>query len=415
MGYLSKSFIALGASLTSAYLCINAFHICLETSGYGLFFAIGLVVCLGVFCVSGARLSLSYYALHSAHSGRLSLIVRLASVAGTAKTRRSLATLFVASALTFPPMGHAWADELPPPTTSTEVEDIDLGIGGSLNKKAHENKETQPDSSSPSDNTSQESRESTPSEPHDTKQPAPPQDTTADMGKKNITSADKQPAPPISSNKPQSTNKLPPNKTQSSANIQALPLNPQMPDKKHVAVSPNNLTSPRDNAPAMREKLLSAQQENLRATQLPHSSSSRANLESKTPPPRSLAQAPFTTFSRILGHRFISPILNTVFPFLDEQYRQLLDGNRDFSSGTNKPFHHGHGTPGNDEKTRTYTVFPGDSLWKICRGVLGEEARNADIVAGIHAIVAENKIPEPNVIYPGQLLKLPMYLIQPKT
>ena len=56
----------------------------------------------------------------------------------------------------------------------------------------------------------------------------------------------------------------------------------------------------------------------------------------------------------------------------------------------------------NSEQTKTYTVRKGDCLWNIAKAKLGSGARYMEIYN-----LNRNKIRNPNLIYPGQVLLLP--------
>ncbi|MEA4972382.1 MAG: LysM peptidoglycan-binding domain-containing protein [Candidatus Metalachnospira sp.] len=53
----------------------------------------------------------------------------------------------------------------------------------------------------------------------------------------------------------------------------------------------------------------------------------------------------------------------------------------------------------NKKADESYTVKEGDSLWKICKAQLGDGSKYSEIAA-------LNKISNPNLIYPGQVIKL---------
>lgn len=59
-----------------------------------------------------------------------------------------------------------------------------------------------------------------------------------------------------------------------------------------------------------------------------------------------------------------------------------------------------HTRPATQKKTKMYTVKSGDTLWKIAKQYLGGGSRYSEIAA-------LNSIKNPNLIYPGQTLKLP--------
>jgi hypothetical protein len=75
---------------------------------------------------------------------------------------------------------------------------------------------------------------------------------------------------------------------------------------------------------------------------------------------------------------------------------------------------HAHAKPG-DGKQESYTVKPGDSLWKIERHLLGPHASNADVLKGVHELAKANHIPLHTdshgrvsaMIRPGEHLKVP--------
>lgn len=56
--------------------------------------------------------------------------------------------------------------------------------------------------------------------------------------------------------------------------------------------------------------------------------------------------------------------------------------------------------PVNKVQVKTYTVISGDSLWAISKRYLGNGNRYGEIAA-------LNNIPNPSLIYPGQVLKIP--------
>ena len=61
--------------------------------------------------------------------------------------------------------------------------------------------------------------------------------------------------------------------------------------------------------------------------------------------------------------------------------------------------------------SRWVTVRPGDSLWKIARERLGGNASNAavwnEVVAIWNANASRSGTGDPNLIFPGQRLRLP--------
>jgi hypothetical protein len=56
----------------------------------------------------------------------------------------------------------------------------------------------------------------------------------------------------------------------------------------------------------------------------------------------------------------------------------------------------------NTQTPQTYTVKPGDCLWNISKAYLGSGAKYTEIAA-----LNKDIIKSPNLIYPGQILKLP--------
>lgn len=66
----------------------------------------------------------------------------------------------------------------------------------------------------------------------------------------------------------------------------------------------------------------------------------------------------------------------------------------------------GNGTTGNENAgngTRAYTVVRGDSLWRIAQKQLSSGTRWKEIYA-----LNQDQISNPNLIYPGQILQLPL-------
>ena len=55
-----------------------------------------------------------------------------------------------------------------------------------------------------------------------------------------------------------------------------------------------------------------------------------------------------------------------------------------------------------ESKTRTYTVKSGDCLWRIAQKFLGSGSRYTEIYN-----LNRDKISNPNLIYPGQVLRIP--------
>lgn len=55
-----------------------------------------------------------------------------------------------------------------------------------------------------------------------------------------------------------------------------------------------------------------------------------------------------------------------------------------------------------ESKTRTYTVKSGDCLWRIAQNLLGKGSRYMEIYN-----LNKDKIKNPNLIYPGQKLRIP--------
>ncbi len=64
-----------------------------------------------------------------------------------------------------------------------------------------------------------------------------------------------------------------------------------------------------------------------------------------------------------------------------------------------------------ESKETTYTVKPGDSLWKIARGLLkeqtGQDASNSAILRMVLEIARRNGLADPSRIIPGQVLQIP--------
>ena len=66
------------------------------------------------------------------------------------------------------------------------------------------------------------------------------------------------------------------------------------------------------------------------------------------------------------------------------------------------------GSSGGDRETsgapsgKTYTVKKGDCLWNIAKLLLGDGSRYTEIYA-----LNRDKITNPNLIYPGQVLTIP--------
>eukprot|EP00831_Metopus_contortus_P080246 TRINITY_DN8170_c0_g1_i9.p1 TRINITY_DN8170_c0_g1~~TRINITY_DN8170_c0_g1_i9.p1 ORF type:complete len:253 (-),score=35.34 TRINITY_DN8170_c0_g1_i9:343-1101(-) len=58
--------------------------------------------------------------------------------------------------------------------------------------------------------------------------------------------------------------------------------------------------------------------------------------------------------------------------------------------------------PGNQPSNKTYTVKKGDCLWNICKQYLGNGSK-------YNEIAKLNNISNPNLIYPGQVIKLGQY------
>jgi len=59
-----------------------------------------------------------------------------------------------------------------------------------------------------------------------------------------------------------------------------------------------------------------------------------------------------------------------------------------------------------DEKLKTVTVQKGDTLWGIVRTHLGEHAAGSEIKQMVDTVARDNKLVNPDLIYPGQVLTL---------
>jgi nucleoid-associated protein YgaU len=64
-----------------------------------------------------------------------------------------------------------------------------------------------------------------------------------------------------------------------------------------------------------------------------------------------------------------------------------------------------------EDKEPTYKVVAGDNLWNISRTLLaahsGETPSNAEIMTMVNKFVELNSIPNRDLIYPDQVLKIP--------
>lgn len=64
------------------------------------------------------------------------------------------------------------------------------------------------------------------------------------------------------------------------------------------------------------------------------------------------------------------------------------------------------------DEPATYKVVPGDNLWNISRTLLtaknGNEPSNQEIMAMVNQFVSLNAIVNRDLIYPDQVLKIPL-------
>ena len=78
------------------------------------------------------------------------------------------------------------------------------------------------------------------------------------------------------------------------------------------------------------------------------------------------------------------------------EYRYLEEARVESTGNSARPTEGSAGT----QTAQRYTVQPGDCLWTIARQVYGDGAK-------AYQLAAANSIPNPDLIYPGQVLELP--------